>query len=220
MELAHGKNYYVFPIYPTMFAAGAVAIEQWLRGRAAWIRPALVILILLATIPVVPLFTFMLPPERLLAYQNAIGFKPAKMEVHHESLLMQPIADQFGWPEMVREVAAIYDSLPPAERAQTGIWAGNYGEAGAINEFGPRYGLPTAYSRHQNHWYWGPPAQDYANLIVIQWSREDDADNCTSFEAFDHYDKWGMAEENRPIYLCRGVKFDIQKIWWHSHHWN
>ena len=58
-------------------------------------------------------------------------------------------------PEMVREVAAIYNSLPPEDRAQTGIWAGNYGEAGAINQFGPQYGLPRAWSRHQNHWYWG-----------------------------------------------------------------
>ena len=45
-------------------------------------------------------------------------------------------------------------------------------------------------------------------------------DSCTSYQAFDHYDRFGMGEENSPIYLCRGVKFDIQKIWWHSHHWN
>jgi hypothetical protein len=45
-------------------------------------------------------------------------------------------------------------------------------------------------------------------------------DNCTSYQAFPHYEKWGMGEENTPIYLCRGVEFDIQKIWWHSHHWN
>lgn len=220
MEVAHAKNYYVFPIYPMLFAAGAVAIESWLRNRAAWTRAAVIAIILLATIPVIPLFTWMLSPDHLLAYENAVGFKPAKQEVHHESLLMQPIADQFGWPEMARQVAEIYNSLPPAERAQTGIWAGNYGEAGAINQFGPQYGLPTAYSRHQNHWYWGPPPLPYSNLIVIQWSRDDVADNCTSFQGFEHYDKWGMDEENGPIYLCRGVKFDIQKIWWHSHHWN
>ncbi|HET7441945.1 MAG TPA: glycosyltransferase family 39 protein [Terriglobales bacterium] len=220
MEVAHAKNYYVFPIYPLMFAAGGVAIEQWLRNRAAWARPTIIAVILLTTIPAVPLFTWMLSPEHLLAYENAIGFKPAKAEVHHESLLMQPIADQFGWPGLVRQVADIYYSLPPDERAKTGIWAGNYGEAGAINEFGPQYGLPRAYSRHQNHWYWGPPPQVYTNLIVIQWSREDVQDNCSSFQAFEHYDKFGMGEENTPIYLCRGVKFDIQKIWWHSHHWN
>jgi hypothetical protein len=220
MELAHAKNYYVFPIYPMSFAAGAVAIEQWLENRPAWTRAVVVAVILLATVPAVPMFTWMLPPERLLAFQNAIGFKPAKQEVHHESLLMQPIADQFGWPEMVREVADIYNSLPPAKRAETGIWAGNYGEAGAINQFGPQYGLPRAWSRHQNHWYWGPPPQVYKNLIVIEWSREDVQDNCTSYQAFEHYERFGMSEENTPIYLCRGVKFDIQKIWSHSHHWN
>jgi hypothetical protein len=221
MVAAHAKNYYVFPIYPMLFAAGAVAIQQWLEDHPGWTRAAVVALILLGTIPLIPMSTWMLPPERLLAYQTAIGFKPAKQEVHHESLLMQPIADQFGWPEMVREVAGIYNSLPPGERSETGIWAGNYGEAGAINLFGPQYGLPRAWSRHQNHWYWGPPPQVYKNLIVIQWSREDVQDNCTSFQEFQHYERFGMGEENGPlIYLCRGVKFDIQKIWWHSHHWN
>ena len=220
MEIMHAKNYYLFPIYPMVFAAGSVAIEQWLEHRAAWTRAVAVVVIVLVTVPLIPMFTWVLPPERLLAFQNTIGYKPAAQEVHHESLLMQPIADQFGWPELVKQVADIYNSLPPEERGQTGIWAGNYGEAGAINEFGPRYGLPTAYSRHQNHWYWGPPPQVYKNLIVIQWSLDDVRDNCTSYQAFDHYSRFGMGEENAPIYLCRGVKFDIQKIWWHSHHWN
>ena len=119
----------------------------------------------------------MLSPERLLAYQEKIGFKITKSETHHESLLPQPFADQFGWPEMVREVAEIYNSLPPEERAKTGIWTGNYGEAGAINLFGPKYGLPTAYSRHQNHWYWGPPKQKYENFIVLEWSPDDVRDS-------------------------------------------
>jgi hypothetical protein len=228
MEIAHGKNYYVFPIYPTVFAGGAVVFEQtidrWLAARAAWVRTitraAIVAIIVLAVLPFIPMATWMLPPERLLAYQNALGFKPAKAEVHHESLLPQPVADQFGWPELVGEVAGVYNSLPPDERSQTGIWAGNYGEAGAINLFGPAYGLPRAYSRHQNHWYWGPPPLVYKNLIVIQWSLDDVRDNCASYQAFEHYQRFGMGEENAPFYLCRGVKFDIQKIWWHSHHWN
>jgi hypothetical protein len=202
------------------FAGGAVVIEHWLAHRAAWTRALIVAIIVIGAIPAIPLSTWMLPPDRLLAYQNWLGFKPAKAENSHDSLLQQPVADQFGWRDLVQQVVAIYNSLPPEERAQTGIWAGNYGEAGAINQFGPAYGLPIAYSRHQNHWYWGPPPQVYKNLIVIQWSLDDVRDNCTSFQAFDHYDRFGMAEENTPIYLCRGVQFDIQKIWWHSHHWN
>jgi len=220
MELSHGKNYYVFPMYPILFAAGAVCIEHWLSKRASWTRIAYAVVIVLATLPTLPLFTWMLPPERLLAYQNAIGFKPAKSEVHHESLLMQPIADQFGWTEMAREVGVIYNSLPPTERENTGILAGNYGEAGAINQFGPQYGLPRAWSRHQNHWYWGPPPHAYRNFIFLQFSLADVQDNCASFQAFPHFNRFGMEEENTPIYLCLGAKFDIQKVWWHYHHWN
>lgn len=220
METAHAKNYYLFAIYPMLLAGGAAAIEKWLASRAGWTRVAAVAVVLLATLPAFPLATWMLSPERFLAYEEAIGFKPARAEVHHEGLLPQPMGDQFGWPEMVREVSGIYGSLPPAERAVTGIFCGNYGEAGAVNLFGPAYGLPRAYSRHQNHWYWGPPAEDYRNLIVLQWSREDVEDNCATWQAFPHEERFGMAEENVPIHLCRGVKFDLRKIWSHSHHWN
>jgi len=198
----------------------AAAIEKWLASRAGWTRGAVVAVVLLAALPAIPLATWCLSPERFLAYGQAIGFHPSKAEVAHEGLLPQPMGDQFGWPEMVREVSGIYGSLPPAERAVTGIFCGNYGEAGAINLFGPAYGLPRAYSRHQNHWYWGPPAEDYRNLIVLQWSREDVEDNCTTWQAFPHEARFGMAEENTPIHLCRGVKFDLRKIWSHSHHWN
>jgi hypothetical protein len=220
MELAHGKDYYVFPIYPMVFAAGAVAIEHRLAARGNWLRAGVVVIILLGTLPAVPLCTWMLSPEHYLAYENAIGFKPAKQEVHHEGLLPQPIADQFGWPEMAREVADIYNSLPPDERAKTGILAGNYGEAGAIDQFGAQYGLPHAYSRHQTHWYWGPPSEHYENLIFLQFDLETVRDNCTSWQAFDHNEPYGMAEEDTPIYFCRGATFDLRKVWWHYHHWN
>ena len=82
------------------------------------------------------------------------------------------------------------------------------------------YGLPTAYSRHQNHWYWGPPKQKYENFIVLEWSPDDVRDSCTTWQAFPHYEKFGMGEENTDIYLCRSIKFDAQQIWWHSKHWN
>ena len=220
MFIEHAKDYYLFPMYPMLFAAGGVVIERWLAPRAAWTRAAVVVIILALTIPTAPLATWMLSPEQYVAYTHKLGFKPPNQEVHHAGMLPQPIGDQFGWPELTREVGDIYNSLPPDERAKTGILAGNYGEAGAINEYGPQYGLPHAYSRHQNHWYWGPPQQDYRNFIFLQFSREDVQDNCTSWQAFEHFNKYGMAEENTPIYLCLGAKFDLRKVWWHYHHWN
>ena len=55
---------------------------------------------------------------------------------------------------------------------------------------------------------------------TVEWSLDDVKDNCTSYQAFPHYNKFGMGEENTPIYLCRDATFDVRKIWWHSHHWN
>ncbi|MFZ0858916.1 MAG: glycosyltransferase family 39 protein [Candidatus Acidiferrales bacterium] len=223
--ILHGKDYYVAPIYPMMFAAGAVATEDWLArltwaGARTWPKLAIVSAIIILGGILVPLFTPMLSPQTYLVYQQALNIRFNKTEVHHEGVLPQFLGDQFGWPEMVHQVAEIYNSLSPDERAQTGIFTGNYGEAGAIDLFGPAYGLPRAYSRHQNYWYWGPPPVVYKNLIVLEWSREDVQDNCTSWLAFPHYAPFGMSEENTPIYLCRGAEFDIQKIWWHYHHWN
>ncbi len=219
MEISHAKDYYLFPIYPVAFAGGAAAVERWTARHRAW-RAVLVAIFVAGGLVTLPLSTWMLSPERYIAYEKALGFKPQKAEVHHEGLLPQPIGDQFGWPELARDVASIYRSLPPEERARTGIFTGNYGEAGAINLFGPALGLPRAWSRHQNHWFWGPPPEQYTNLIVLQWDRKDVEDNCASFEAFPHEAKYGMAEENTPIYLCRGATFDLRKVWWHSHHWN
>ena len=216
---AHAKDYYVFPIYPMAFAAGGVAIERWTAGRRGW-RVAVASAVTAGGLVTLPLATWMLPPEKYLAWQRALGARPQKAEVHHEGLLPQPMGDQFGWPELAGDVAAIYRSLPPEERARTGVFTGNYGEAGAINLFGPALGLPRAYSRHQNHWFWGPPAEDYRNLIVVQWSLDDVKDNCGSWEAFPREIRYGMAEENVPIYLCRDAGFDLRRIWWHSHHWN
>jgi hypothetical protein len=223
--ILHGKDYYVAPIYPMMFAGGAVAVERWLARRSwagprRWPKAAIAAAVIILGGILVPLFTPMLSPERYLAYQQALHIRLTKTEVATSGMLPQFLGDQVGWPEMVRQIADIYDSLPPDERAQTGIFTGNYGEAGAVDLFGPQYGLPRAYSRHQNYWYWGPPPVVYTNLIVVQWSLQDVKDNCTSYQAFDHYSQYGMAEENTPIYLCRGAEFDIQKIWWHSHHWN
>ncbi len=225
MELTHGKEYYVFPIYPMMLAAGAVAIAGWLAGlrrpaMAASLRVGIVMVIVAAMAVFLPIGTWMLSPQHYIAYTRAIGFMPKQMETHQKAPLPQPMADQFGWPEMVREIAGIYDSLSPEERAETGIIAGNYGEAGAVDEFGPRYGLPTAISGHQNHFYWGPPREHYKNYIVIQWDESDVQKYCDSYRAFPHESEFGMEEENRPIFLCVGAKFDVVKDWQEFKHWD
>jgi hypothetical protein len=225
MVILHGKDYYVAPIYPMLFAGGAVAWEGALNSwrithGKLWPKALVLTVTTLGGAVLAPLMLPILSPEQYIAYSAKLAFKPARQEVQHESLLPQYFADQFGWEEMVEQVAEIYNTLPLEQRAVTGILAGNYGEAGAINLFGPKYGLPRAYSRHQTYWYWGPPTENYQNLIFLQFSQQDVEDNCTSWQAFEHYNRFGMAEENTPIYLCRGAKFDLRKVWWHYKHWN
>jgi hypothetical protein len=171
---------------------------------------------------VVPAILPFLPPEQLLAYQRRLGVSPPKTEVRHDGPLEQRLGDQFGWEELVGDVAKIYDALPPEERAKTGIFASNYGEAGALNLFGPAYGLPPPICAHQNHFFWGPPKSEPENLIWLQWGRQGVADHCLSVEKVgDHFHPWGMAEENRPIYMCRGLRHTIAEYWTPDFkHWN
>ncbi len=227
MMAGKAKNYYVTPIYPVLFAAGAVAFEGWLESRAwsrnrLWPKAAASVLVIAVGVPLVPAILPFLTPGKLLAYQRALHLAPPKTEVRHEGPLEQRLGDQFGWPELVAEVARIYRSLPPEERARTGIFASNYGEAGAIDLFGPALGLPPAICAHQSYYFWGPPKHDPENLIWLQWSRRGVEDHCRSVEqAGRHFHPWGMAEENRPIYLCRGLRRPLANYWTPDFkHWN
>ena len=219
MIVLKAKNYYLAPIYPMLFAAGAIAIERWLEGRAwsrgrFWPRAAIAVYVFAAGALVAPAILPILPPEELLAYQRRIGAAPPKTEVRHEGPLEQRLGDQFGWPELVADVARIYRSLPPEERARTGIFASNYGEAGALHLFGPAQGLPSAICAHQNNYFWGPPSPEPENLIWLQWRRRGVEDHCRSVEkAGEHFHPWGMAEENREIWLCRGLRHTIAEYW-------
>ncbi len=227
MIVLRAKNYYVASIYPMLFASGAVAVEGWLARREwsrdrLWPKAALAALVLAAGGILVPAILPILSPEKLLAYQRRLGVAPPKTEVRHEGPLEQRLGDQFGWKELVEDVARIYWSLPAEERARTGIFASNYGEAGALNLFGPALGLPQPICAHQNHYFWGPPKPEPENLIWLQWGRQGVEDHCRSVEKVgEHFHPWGMAEENRPIYLCRELRQPIAEYWTPDFkHWN
>ena len=221
-----GKNYYLAPIYPMLLAAGAAALDDGLaRWRATasrrWPKATITGLVLAAGAMTAPLVLPILPPERYVAYEEALRFAPPRTERGHRGPLPQIFGDQFGWEELVAEVAAIYDSLPPEDRARTAIFANNYGEAGAINLFGPKHGLPPAISGHQTHFLWGPRGHTGEIVIVLQGDRDDLLELFESVErAGEHHHPWGMEEENRPIYLCRGLKLPLADLWPRVKHWN
>lgn len=201
------KDYYVAPIYPALFAAGAVWIARW-RVPAI----AVFAIVIAGGLIVAPLVLPILPPERYLAYQDALGAKPQPTEVSHTAELPQIFADQFGWEEMVRTVARYFHSLPLAERKKTAIYCGNYGEAGAIDFYGPKYGLPKAISGHQSYFLWGPRDATGESILLVGDDPEPAMWQSLRVVA-THRHRWGMPFENGPIYHGRGLKLPLSQVW-------
>jgi hypothetical protein len=128
------------------------------------------------------------------------------------------LVEEIGWPELVATVTAIRDTLPTEEVSRTGILAANYGEAGAINLYGPRHGLPPAISGVNSFWarrYPQPPPQ---TLIVLGFSRQFLENNFQSCELAGRItNPWGVLnEETRhhpDIYLCRRLRLSWPDFW-------
>jgi dolichyl-phosphate-mannose-protein mannosyltransferase len=151
------RVYFLYPAVPILFAGGSVMWESWLEQRRhAWLKLAYPALMVAAGVVFSPLAIPVLPPETYIQYTKALHLQPPRVETHELGPLPQLYADQFGWEEMTATVARVYNSLPPEVRAKTAIFGQNYGQAGAIDLFGPKYGLPPAISGHQSYFYWGP----------------------------------------------------------------
>ena len=208
------KDYYVAPIYPMLFAAGAVAVE-----RRKVIRTIAFTLVIVGGLVAAPLVLPILEPADYLAYEKAIGAKQQKTEVSHTSEMPQIFSDQFGWEEMVQKVARYYHSLPPEQRKETAIYCSNYGEAGAIDFYGPRYGLPPAISGHQNYYLWGPRHYSGESMIVIASAIVRTRPLYDSIREVDRrYHPDAMPEENGPIFHC-STKQPLREIWANYKHW-
>jgi len=213
-DASHGKDYYAGAIYPTLFALGAVRIEQWVENSIA--RGAALACIVASNAYVLPLSLPILPVDTLIRYQSAIGVKPAASGEHRKvSMLSQVYADMFGWREMAAKVAAVYWSLPPQDRARAVFFGNNYGEAAAIDVFGRRLGLPPAISGHNNYYLWGPRGHDGSVTIILGDGWKQNAALVRSAEVAGRItNPYAMPDEtDMPIYVLRGLKVPFEKIW-------
>src|SRR5258708_2128502 len=216
-EVLHGKNYYLGPIYPVYLGAGAMVIESYIRrSRQVWLKPALIVPILAGGAWLAPIVMPVLPVEQFISYMGKLPFKvPRSEHSHMRAILPQHFADQFGWEEIVAEVNQAYIKLSPEERAGCGIMAQDYGQAGAIDFFGRRYGLPPALSGHQTYFLWGPRGYSGNCLIVLDDSRE------VLEGLFEHVEYVGKSADNPyalerefPVFICRGAKFGSLGALW------
>ena len=80
------------------------------------------------------------------------------------------LGETIAWPRLTGLVAREYDALPAGKRGSVAILTGNYGEAGAIDRYGPALGLPAAYSGHNNFYLWGPPPAADTSVLAVNVS--------------------------------------------------
>lgn len=224
MMVMKAKNYYLGPVYPMVIAAGSVQFECWTEtDRWRWIRPATVALTLILSLVALPFIVPVLPVPAYIKYQKTLHFGPPKFENQLQGPLPQIYADMYGWEEKAEQVARYYNSLPPEERVRTPIFAQNYGDAGAIDFFGARYGLPKSISGHQNYFFWGP--REYTGESIIFVGRDNHEGwlerECTSFVEFGRNNHpLARPDENKPMFHCRGFKYNLKRDWDKARNWN
>ena len=153
-----GKAYYPGAVYTFLLAAGCVPAERWLAARrplAGRIRPAVALAgAMLAGAVIAAPVTLPVLPARAL---HAVPVQKINYD----------LGEEIAWPKLVALVSREYRARPAAQRQRTTILTGNYGEAGAIDRYGPGLGLPQVYSGANNFWLWGPPpAADNAAIAV------------------------------------------------------
>lgn len=211
-----GKPYYLSPFYPVLLAAGAVFVDRFSSSRPGRVaRGAYAALLLIGGLALLPIWVPLLPVETQIRYTRAIGMEPPQIERGRKTELHQVYADRFGWQEMVAVVARAYGSLSPGEQAECAIFTRNYGQAGAVDFYGRKYGLPPAISGHNNYWLWGTRGRSGRVLIIIGGRPEDHLqayEEVTRFAVHTH--PYAMpSETDLPIWICRRPKITLDQIW-------
>jgi 4-amino-4-deoxy-L-arabinose transferase-like glycosyltransferase len=206
--LSGGRGYYAAPAYPMLLAAGAVALESRLATMrpvaANAVRAAAAVALILAGA------SSALTGLQIGAVNSAIWNLSRKL---HDAF-----AEQIGWPEYMEQLATVYRALPETERAHTAILTNNYGEAGAIDLYGPALGLPRALSRTNTYWYRGRDAMPPQTVIVLGDDSEGMAKapaTCTLAGRFSNRE--GVVNEeskfNPEIFVCRDLRVPWSQIW-------
>ena len=204
------KGYYIVGIYASLIAVGSVALER----ASARIRFVAVALVFGSSVIALPLSIPVLDIPQLIAYTHALGLTGRNGSTPR---LMQPVyAEEFGWDRLARDVARVYTGLPPAVRSATAVYADTYADAGAIDFFGPRYGLPPAIGSQNTYWLWGTRGYRGSPLIAIGATRISVLSqfyrSCRLVQTSNEPLKWAV-EGPAPIYLCTDPKKRLDEMW-------
>ncbi|WP_282692093.1 glycosyltransferase family 39 protein [Streptomyces sp. CC208A] len=194
-----GQGAYTTSLQYVLLAAGAVVVDRWARstvrlgviGGLTGLNAASCAVLLLPTLPI-----------------HVYATNP----VLSEMAIVQ--FDQAGWPELTRQVSAVHRSLPPDEQARTVVYGNHYGQAGAIDRWGPEYGLPKAYSGHNSYADFGVPGEDKTTVITIGVDPEHFGRLFTSCEKRGAYESdLPVSDDGQEFMVCRGPLKPWPQLW-------
>ena len=199
-----GKSYYLAGMLPVLLAAGAQPTVDWVhrghsRRRRAAVGTALVLTVVgtvLATLPVLPVSALHRTPIVALNYDEG---------------------ETVGWPTYVSQIAGVYHQIPASQQSTTVVLASNYGEAGAVERFGPADGLPAvAFSGQNGFWYWGPPPSSSRTYITVGSSRstvDRYFTGCVLATRLDNHLQVKNDEQGVPVRICTGLRGTWATVW-------
>jgi hypothetical protein len=213
MFLLHASARMLAELFIPLLAAGSVFVEE-IFSRISWgkvLKPVAVIYLLAAFVLVAPSSLPIVPMEEALAFTDAVGLSSIVVKEFNGGISAYPILlfGRLHWDEIVKDVAAVYDDLPPEDRAVAGIYADHYSTAGAIDQLGPEYGLPHAVSGSLTYYLWGP-GYSWDVMIVVSMMSNNMAvffDDCELAADTDY------AYVSPNIYVCRGPRVSADVIW-------
>lgn len=196
-----GKGYYIGPLHPVLVASGACAVESWTRQRGRWLTATAAVALLVQAVVLAPI-AIPLIPEPVMARSALASIRT-------------DFADTVGWQDLVNEVAAVYRRLPASERSSAVILTNNYGEAGAVNTYGPALGLPTAVSGELTYYYWKPLRLD-GPVIAVGLDvgfLSTLFDHCTAAGTVSNAYGLDNQESGAPIVTCGHPRLPLQDLW-------
>ena len=194
-----GKPYYLAGLLPALLGAGAAPVDRWLGGGRRGLRgTALVAAVTTSAAIGIVVALPVLPADR----SNLV------VDVNED------VGETIGWPELARTVAGVYRRASTHGRPV--ILAGNYGEAGAIDRYGPALGLPAAYSGHNAYGSWGPPPDRSGPVVTIGLEAAQLAPNfrgCAVAARIDNAASVDNDERGSPVAICKGPRARWSQEW-------
>ena len=203
-------------IYTALFAGGAAALDQFMRpALRKYSTGAMVALLILGGIIFAPMFTPLLPPPVLRKYLSELGIKFDIEKGKMNEPLPQWLADRLGWRELAANVALVYHSLSREEQKNAVIISTNYGEAGALELYGPEFSLPPVFCTHNSFHEWGPPSDSIRTYIGVYVEYADIRDKFDSVlvASVATCDDCTRPQRRIPIYIARGPRFSVTREW-------